>query len=211
MKFMPVFLVLSRRLTGIVFLAGALTMIQGLTACGSANQSDSKELMPQDSAIGEALYRPDDSPFVKEVAAEDDDPVRIPDPVLPEDPATGSTPLAPNPGKFALKDFERRVVELTNAERQKRGLGILNVDGRLTEQCRRWSSTMATQRRMYHSRMSFSGENVAWNQRTPEAVVTAWMNSPGHRANILRSSFKSIGVSMVSSNGPYWCQQFGSR
>lgn len=171
-------------------IGATLVLTHGLIACGDGSRSES---------------------VAKDIVVNDEEPIRIPDPVQQTDPATASTPLAPNPGKFALKDFERRVIELTNAERQKRGLQLLNVDGRLTEQCRRWSSTMASQRRMYHSSMSFSGENVAYNQRNPEAVVRAWMNSPGHRANILRSSFRSIGVSMMNSNGPYWCQQFGSR
>jgi len=54
------------------------------------------------------------------------------------------------------------------------------------------------------------GENIASGQRTPEAVVTAWMNSEGHRANILSSNFSKIGVGYATnSNGtPYWTQIF---
>ena len=52
-----------------------------------------------------------------------------------------------------------------------------------------------------------AGENIAYGQRTPAEVVTAWMNSPGHRANILNSSFKQIGVGYVAS-GRYWTQMF---
>jgi len=40
----------------------------------------------------------------------------------------------------------------------------------------------------------YSGENIAWGQRSPEEVVTAWMNSAGHRANILNANFKELGV-----------------
>ncbi len=149
-----------------------------------------------------------------------DEPVRIPDAVsdadqtqppqiAPQNPETASTALAPNPQNAAMKDFERRVIELTNAERQKRGFSILTVNPHLLSNSRQWAGNMASRRSMYHSSMDFGGENVAWNQSGPEEVVKAWMNSPGHRANILRPGFKSIGVSMVSSNGPYWCQQFG--
>lgn len=157
-----------------------------------------------------------------------DEPVRIPDPVgeaapvqpanptpiqpanpAPQNPETSSTALAPNPQNAAMKDFERRVIELTNAERQKRGLSILTVNAHLLNNCRQWAGNMASRRSLNHSNMDFGGENIAWNQSSPEEVVTSWMNSPGHRANILRSGFRSIGVSMVSSNGPYWCQQFG--
>lgn len=52
-----------------------------------------------------------------------------------------------------------------------------------------------------------AGENIAQGQRTPEEVVQAWMNSAGHRANILNSGFTHIGVGYVES-GNYWTQQF---
>ena len=52
-----------------------------------------------------------------------------------------------------------------------------------------------------------AGENIAKGQNTPKAVVTAWMNSSGHRANILNSSYTKIGVGYVSS-GNYWPQMF---
>ena len=52
-----------------------------------------------------------------------------------------------------------------------------------------------------------AGENIAQGQRTPEQVVNAWMNSPGHRANILNANYTHIGVGFVE-NGYYWTQQF---
>ena len=52
-----------------------------------------------------------------------------------------------------------------------------------------------------------AGENIAYGQRTPREVVTAWMNSPGHRANILNASYTQIGVGYVAS-GNYWTQLF---
>ena len=52
-----------------------------------------------------------------------------------------------------------------------------------------------------------AGENIAYGQRTPQAVVNAWMNSSGHRANILNTSYKEIGVGYVAS-GHYWTQMF---
>ena len=52
-----------------------------------------------------------------------------------------------------------------------------------------------------------AGENIAQGQRTPEEVVQAWMNSAGHRANILNNGFTHIGVGYVES-GNYWTQQF---
>src|SRR5260370_936883 len=59
------------------------------------------------------------------------------------------------------------------------------------------------------------GENIAAGQPDPQAVMTAWMNSPGHRANILRAGFTEIGIGVYqapgSQYGIYWTQEFGSR
>lgn len=54
---------------------------------------------------------------------------------------------------------------------------------------------------------SAAGENIAMGQKTPEEVVKGWMNSPGHRANIMSTSFTHIGVG-YAANGNYWTQQF---
>ena len=60
-----------------------------------------------------------------------------------------------------------------------------------------------------------SAENIAAGQRTPAAVMTAWMNSAGHKANILNCSSAAIGVgigrSTASTYGIYWTQDFGTR
>ena len=55
-----------------------------------------------------------------------------------------------------------------------------------------------------------AGENIAWGQQTPKEVMNAWMNSPGHRANILNKNFKYIGVGNLqnSSGAQYWVQLF---
>jgi uncharacterized protein YkwD len=55
------------------------------------------------------------------------------------------------------------------------------------------------------------GENIACGQRSPAEVVTGWMNSPGHRANILRREFTHIGVGFAGGGraGTYWTQVFG--
>jgi uncharacterized protein YkwD len=53
------------------------------------------------------------------------------------------------------------------------------------------------------------GENVAYGYATPEQVMNGWMNSPGHRANILNCSFKEIGVGLAQP-GSYWTQDFGT-
>jgi len=56
-----------------------------------------------------------------------------------------------------------------------------------------------------------AGENIAMGQPTPEAVVKAWMASPGHRANILREGYKEMGFGVARMNGmAYWCANFAS-
>lgn len=59
--------------------------------------------------------------------------------------------------------------------------------------------------------MSFhaAGENIAYGQSTAAAVMEAWMNSPGHKANILNESFSRLGVGLADNNGTlYWVQLF---
>ncbi|BAU87675.1 allergen V5/tpx-1 family protein [Streptomyces laurentii] len=55
------------------------------------------------------------------------------------------------------------------------------------------------------------GENIAKGQATAAEVMEGWMNSPGHRANILNCDFREIGIGLHTSGGPYWTQVFGAR
>lgn len=103
--------------------------------------------------------------------------------------------------------YERAVVDLVNRERTRRGLRPLKVNEKMMADARGWSATQASRRRMFHSRMGY-GENVAVGQPTPEAVMLAWMNSPGHRRNILNPSYSTIGVGQVGNGSPYWTQVF---
>nr|WP_312580077.1 CAP domain-containing protein [Sedimentibacter sp.] len=123
-------------------------------------------------------------------------------------------------------NYEQKVVELVNIERQKNGLSALTLDTSISNVARTKSKDMADNNYFAHQSPTYGsagdmlkqfgikwsawGENIASGQRTPEAVVTAWMNSEGHRANILSSNFSKIGVGYaVNSNGtPYWTQMF---
>ncbi|WOA64771.1 CAP domain-containing protein [Bacillus mycoides] len=123
----------------------------------------------------------------------------------------------------SLSEFEQRVVELTNAERTKQGLSALQIDTELSKVARIKSEDMQKNNYFDHNSPTYgspfdmmkkfgisyksAGENIAQGQRTPEEVVQAWMNSAGHRANILNSGFTHIGVGYVES-GNYWTQQF---
>lgn len=117
--------------------------------------------------------------------------------------------------KSALAD---EVVRQVNLERTKRSLGALRVSAELNRAARIRAGEIT--RKFSHTRPDGSawrtvssaayGENIAMGQRTADKVMAAWMTSSGHRANILRASYGSIGVCAVISNGvTYWVQLFG--
>ncbi len=118
-------------------------------------------------------------------------------------PVPASELIVPNPNNYKLSNFEFEVIRLTNIERQKLGRAPFAVRGPLVDGCRQHSNWMARGGGLNHASGQFA-ENIAWNQRTPREVVTSWMNSPGHRANIL-GRYRFIGVSDASY---YWCQRF---
>ncbi|MBN0049100.1 sigma-70 family RNA polymerase sigma factor [Streptomyces actuosus] len=121
-----------------------------------------------------------------------------------------------------------QVVALVNKERAKAGCGPLTEDSQLDKAAQDHSDDMAARRFFDHTnpdgadpgqritdagyRWSTYGENIAMGQQTPQSVMDSWMNSPGHRANILNCSFKNIGVGVhQGSGGPWWTQDFGSK
>ncbi len=111
--------------------------------------------------------------------------------------------------KSDLLTIERNIINLTNAERRRRGLPALKLDESLMKTSRHHASWMASKRRMVHSRQNL-GENIAMGQPTSTSAVRAWMNSKGHRANILNRGYKKIGAAAyrTPSGTIYWCQQF---
>ena len=110
------------------------------------------------------------------------------------------------------------VVNQVNQERAARGLSALRVDPALTaaaqiraqEIVERFSHTRPDGTKWSTVSSVAYGENIAKGQRTADKVMAAWMSSSGHRANILRASYGSIGVACVQSGGVYyWVQLFG--
>lgn len=125
-----------------------------------------------------------------------------------------------------LGQYEQSVAEKTNDERARVKLGKLQHIECLNTIAERWSKRMSEINNMVHSSSdpnyyfsneipkkcggawSIAGENVATGYSSPEAVMNAWMASPGHKANILRSSFTKIGVGAYrDANGRYWWTQ----
>ena len=141
-------------------------------------------------------------------------------------PAEPTTPAPSTPEISGLSEFEAEVVRLVNIERQKAGLQPLQASVELSNVARKKSEDMAKNNYFSHTSPTYgspfdmmksfgikyntAGENIAKGQLSPQSVVNAWMNSSGHRANILNPSFNKIGVGHYkSSNGTnYWTQMF---
>lgn len=123
----------------------------------------------------------------------------------------------------SVLNYEKEVVRLVNEIRVQNGLKELTYDWELCRVARYKSQDMKDNRYFSHTSPVYgspfqmmksfgityrsAGENIAKGQRSPQAVVNAWMNSSGHRANILNASFTHIGVGYVA-DGNYWTQMF---
>ncbi|MGE7694316.1 SafA/ExsA family spore coat assembly protein [Lysinibacillus sp. NPDC094177] len=119
--------------------------------------------------------------------------------------------------------IEQEVVKLVNAERAKAGLPALKEDWELSRVAKYKSQDMHDKKYFDHTSPTYgtpftmmknfgityksAGENIAMGQRSAEEVVKAWMNSEGHRANILNKNYTYIGVGYVK-DGNYWTQMF---
>jgi uncharacterized protein YkwD len=111
--------------------------------------------------------------------------------------------------EFGLHPLERDVIEQTNARRAQLGLAPLVVDSGLVATAREHTAWMTNSQTLVHTTRAVS-ENIAMGQISAPEVVQAWMNSPGHRANILNPEHRRIGVAAYSTpdGTVYWCQQF---
>ncbi|WP_338469706.1 CAP domain-containing protein [Niallia sp. XMNu-256] len=118
---------------------------------------------------------------------------------------------------------EQEVIQLVNQERAKQGLPALKYDWELARVAEHKSQDMRNKKYFSHTSPTYgspfdmmrayviqykaAGENIAMGQRSAKEVVNAWMNSSGHRANILNANFTHIGVGYVE-DGHYWTQMF---
>ena len=126
--------------------------------------------------------------------------------------------------------FEGELLRLTNLERQKAGLAPLKLSLPLTRAAQLHSTDMARNGYFSHTgqngssmadrakatgyKYSYLGENIAAGKSTAEGTIRQWMNSPGHRANILNRSFTEIGFGYANDQSStykhYWVQVFGT-
>lgn len=125
-----------------------------------------------------------------------------------------------------IKAVENEVIRLVNVERAKLGLSLLSANWELSRVARYKSQDMLSKEYFSHQsptygspfvmmdnfgiKFSAAGENIAYGQTTAAAVMNSWMNSPGHRSNILSATYNQIGVGIAkAANGTYyWTQMF---
>jgi len=123
-----------------------------------------------------------------------------------------------------VSNYANQVLTLVNSERSKAGLKPLKLNATLTKSAQAKSQDMHDKKYFDHNsptygtpfqmmnkfgyKYSYAGENIAMGQKTPKEVMNAWMNSAGHKANILNSNYTEIGIGYVA-DGNYWTQQFG--
>ena len=140
----------------------------------------------------------------------------------PETPSTENKPSTPS-GNFA--NFQKEVLDLVNVERSNRGLQPLKFNSELSNVATLKSQDMIDKNYFDHTSPTYgspfdmmkkfgisyraAGENIAMGQKTPQEVMNSWMNSDGHRKNILNPDFTELGVG-IASNGSslYWTQMF---
>ena len=185
-----------------------------------------------------------DNVVVKQMSSSDPAPTPTPDPTPTPTPDPTPTPTpdptptpnpTPNPTPSSETDrFDQEVLKLVNQERTQRGLKSLTLNEQLDQAADQYSKAMAEQDFFDHTgkdgsspgdriaktgyRANTWGENIAAGYNTPEAVVRGWMNSSGHRANILNPNFTEMGLGYKSlrndtgrvNYGNYWTQVFGA-
>lgn len=152
----------------------------------------------------------------------------VPPPVVTQPPI--GNPPGTNPPTVTVSATQQTIINLVNQARQQNGLRALTLNTKLLQAAQIHANDMASMNTMAHDlpgaalpglidraryvgyQYSSMGENIAYNFPDATSVMAAWMNSPGHRANILDPSFKEIGVGIAfdSQGSPYYCQVFGS-
>ena len=179
--------------------------------------------LPEELPEGTPDETPDEMPEEVPDEAPDNTP-QLPEGSRPDETPDNGTDQTPEDNTGSMQgDFASQVAALVNAERAKYGLSALTVDTKVQQAA--LVRAKETAQSFSHTRpngSSFStalteagvsyrtaGENIAYGQTTPQQVMNAWMNSSGHRANILNANYTTIGVGYTVINGTaYWAQLF---
>jgi uncharacterized protein YkwD len=144
--------------------------------------------------------------------------------------SSGTYISAPSPTSAAASEAALAVADLTNVERTRAGLAALSVNARLNTAAQLQADQLAALQVLEHEvpnglyptpldrlgaagyQWQAYGENLASGYPSASGAMTGWMNSAGHRANILNSTFSDIGTAYVvdATGRPYYVQVFGS-
>ena len=155
---------------------------------------------------------------------EEETPEHRPEQEVPEQKPEQQKPQQDNTATDSTKAGQ--ILSLVNKERSNAGLSSLRADSQLNKLAQMKAEDMAKNRYFSHTSPTYgsafdmmnqygvsyrtAGENIAKGQKTAQSVMTGWMNSPGHRANILKSGYTRLGVGYALDAGgtPYWVQIF---
>ena len=206
-----------------------LSKLQSNTECNSEQLTKLIEELKKSACNKDSIITP---PSNEENCTSGNCESQVPDTTLPEqnnenctsgncEPQTPDTTL---PEQNNSADYAKEILDLVNQERQKAGLNALELDAALCNaaQTRSQEQTVVFSHTRPNGQSCFSvldengisyrgaGENIAMGQRSAEEVMNGWMNSEGHRANILNSSFTKLGVGCYqdSAGKLYWTQLF---
>ncbi|MED3930834.1 CAP domain-containing protein [Priestia megaterium] len=200
---------------------------QGQSAEAAAPQQetqapDQAEAAPQEQA--KAPEQSEEAPQEQAKAPEQSEEAKAPEQTQQNTKAQQSENTDKAEQTKDASQFEQKVVDLVNQERQKQGLKPLTLNKKLSDVARTKSKDMMDKGYFDHNSPTYgspfdmmkqfgieyttAGENIAKGQQSPEDVMNAWMNSDGHRKNILNPDFTEIGVGYVKGDTTYWTQQF---
>ncbi|MES5817311.1 CAP domain-containing protein [Streptomyces sp. RG80] len=201
---------------------------QGGTS-GSADESRDDEAASRDGersasptpSVSASTATPTETPSKKPSATPTKKPETTPSRAATKAPSNTKAPVVVS----AEAQAEAQVLKLVNEERAKVGCSPVAANSALGKLAEDFSDAMAAQGFFDHTDpsgnspwdraeaagiTSLGGENIARGQADAAAVMDAWMNSPGHKANILNCDFKTLGVGVhFGSGGPWWTQDFG--
>lgn len=197
-------------------------------ASRSAERAATPTATPTASATAAPTPTAEPTPTVTPEAAAPPEPAPAapaPDPAPAAEPAPAPAPRpqqqpaaapAPAPASAPADALAARIVELTNAERRAAGLGDLAVSACAAQQAVQRTAVLVAEGRFEHDPLQpivaacgvgTVGENLSLGYRSAESAVEGWMSSSGHRANILRTSYRQIGVGCTNGPRGWLCAQ----
>ncbi|MER7464597.1 CAP domain-containing protein [Streptomyces sp. NPDC097981] len=187
-----------------------------------------KQAKPETKPETKPEVKPDTKPEVKPDTKPETKPVPVPPKTAAPKPPAPAPTAAPKPAPAPADGHsaeEAAVLALVNQERAQAGCGPVRANPPLAALAGAFSKDMATRGFFAHTDPDgntpwdratkaglggLGGENIARGQGDAQSVMNAWMNSPGHKANILNCEFRTLGVGVYfAADGPWWTQDFG--